>query len=104
MYFEWKPYVSVAQKLAKARKYAERKAKKEGRKLLPVQARGRKFTTTFWGQAWCDNLDRYSDFANRLARGRTYFCPRTVNMVSTRVCDAFANSCTAEITEMSSIV
>jgi uncharacterized Zn finger protein len=27
---------------------------------------------TFWGEAWCENLERYSDFANRLPRGRTY--------------------------------
>lgn len=27
---------------------------------------------TFWGKGWCDNLERYSDFANRLPRGRTY--------------------------------
>ena len=33
---------------------------------------GRKIAGTFWGEAWCDNLERYSDFANRLPRGRTY--------------------------------
>ncbi|MEK7667826.1 MAG: SWIM zinc finger family protein, partial [Gemmatimonadota bacterium] len=27
---------------------------------------------TFWGKAWCDNLERYSDFENRLPRGRAY--------------------------------
>lgn len=27
---------------------------------------------TFWGKAWCDNLEAYSDFENRLPRGRTY--------------------------------
>ena len=40
--------------------------------LAPIELTGRKITTTFWGQAWCDNLKRYSDFANRLPRGRTY--------------------------------
>ena len=34
--------------------------------------RRRALTTTFWGTAWCDNLERYADFANRLPRGRTY--------------------------------
>jgi uncharacterized Zn finger protein len=33
---------------------------------------GRAIARTFWGEAWCDNLERYSDFANRLPRGRTY--------------------------------
>src|ERR1019366_10588642 len=28
--------------------------------------------STFWGQAWGTNLESYSDFANRLPRGRTY--------------------------------
>ena len=27
---------------------------------------------TFWGKAWCDHLERYCDFENRLPRGRTY--------------------------------
>lgn len=29
-------------------------------------------STTFWGQAWCDNLEAYSDMEHRLPRGRTY--------------------------------
>ena len=33
---------------------------------------GRTIAETFWGEAWCDNLERYSDFANRLPRGRSY--------------------------------
>ncbi len=70
--YGWRPYVSVAQRRAKAAQYAARIAKKERRVLAPVQLDGRKITHTFWGQAWCDNLERYSDFANRLPRGRTY--------------------------------
>jgi hypothetical protein len=46
--------------------------KGEGRTLSPVEVRGRKIATTFWGDAWCSNLEAYSDFANRLPRGRTY--------------------------------
>jgi uncharacterized Zn finger protein len=37
-----------------------------------VVIEGRAIAKTFWGQAWCDNLERYSDFSNRLPRGRTY--------------------------------
>ncbi len=33
---------------------------------------GRAVATTYWGKAWCENLEAYSDFANRLPRGRTY--------------------------------
>ena len=47
-------------------------AKKTGQKSSPVQIEGRLIAKTFWGKAWCDNLEAYSDFANRLPRGRSY--------------------------------
>jgi uncharacterized Zn finger protein len=71
-YQRWKPYVPVARRRAKAASYASTLAKKEGRELSPVKIEGRKIATSFWGEAWCDNLESYSDFANRLPRGRTY--------------------------------
>jgi uncharacterized Zn finger protein len=37
-----------------------------------VALNGRQIASTFWGKAWCDNLEAYSDYANRLPRGRTY--------------------------------
>jgi uncharacterized Zn finger protein len=66
------PYVPVAQRRAKAAAFAAKLAKKESRALCPVKVEGRKIVHTFWGQAWHDNLERYSDFANRLPRGLTY--------------------------------
>jgi uncharacterized Zn finger protein len=71
-YGDWKPYVPVAKRRAKAASFAHRLAKREGRGLTPVKPEGRKIASSFWGQAWCDNLEHYSDFANRLPRGRTY--------------------------------
>jgi uncharacterized Zn finger protein len=71
-YGGWAPYVPVGQKLAKARKHAEKVAKKEGRELAPVKITGKAMANTYWGKASCDNLEAYSDFANRLPRGRTY--------------------------------
>jgi uncharacterized Zn finger protein len=71
-YGDWKPYVPVARRRANAASYAAKLAKKEGRALAPIKIDGRKIVQTFWGEAWCDNLERYSDFANRLPRGRTY--------------------------------
>lgn len=71
MNFEWKPYVSAADR----RKKAERKAAaliKKGRTLAPVTVGRGAIAKTFWGKSWCGNLERYSDFANRLPRGRTY--------------------------------
>jgi uncharacterized Zn finger protein len=71
MYREWGPYVSAAERRAKSRRYAA-KLVKGGRKLCPVEIAGRTIAETFWGQAWCENLEGYSDFDNRLPRGRTY--------------------------------
>ncbi len=70
-FYAWKPYVPVAKRRAQAEKVAA-KAAKGGAALTPVRASGNKIATTFWGRAWCDNLERYSDFSNRLPRGRTY--------------------------------
>ncbi|MBX3734886.1 MAG: hypothetical protein KF791_20105 [Verrucomicrobiae bacterium] len=69
--YGWRPYVSVAQRRANAAKEVSRLAKK-GRALSPVHLKSRTIATTFWGRAWCDNLESYSDFENRLPRGRTY--------------------------------
>jgi uncharacterized Zn finger protein len=70
MFYDWRPYVSVAERRKAAAKHATRRAK--GRKLQPVVIEGRTIAHSFWGQAWCDNLESYSDFANRMPRGRTY--------------------------------
>ncbi len=71
-YGRWKPYVPVARRRANAAGFAARLAKKEKRALAPVKIEGRQIARSFWGQAWCDHLEKYSDFANRLPRGRTY--------------------------------
>ncbi len=71
MYFRWKPYVPVAARREKAAKTAAKLAKK-GHALSPVTASRGAIAKSFWGKAWCENLERYSDYANRLPRGRTY--------------------------------
>lgn len=70
-YFGWKPYVPVAERRKKAEKAAA-KMQKKGDTLAPVIGRRGSIAKTFWGKAWCDNLERYSDYDNRLPRGRTY--------------------------------
>ena len=67
----FRPYVSVAARRAQAARELA-KLRKNGRAMSPVAIEGRKIARTFWGEAWCDNLERYSDYANRLPRGRTY--------------------------------
>jgi uncharacterized Zn finger protein len=65
------PYVPVSQRRRLAAREVSRLAR-AGRQVSPVVVEGRAIARTFWGKAWCDNLERYSDYANRLPRGRTY--------------------------------
>ena len=70
-WYSFRPYVSVAERRRQAAKTAQKMAK-GGRELAPVQPVGRAIATTFWGKSWCDNLESYSDYENRLPRGRSY--------------------------------
>jgi uncharacterized Zn finger protein len=72
MYWDfYPPYVSVAERRRNAdRKVAE--LKKAGRRVTPVVVAGRKIAKSFWGNAWCEHLEGFSDYANRLPRGRSY--------------------------------
>lgn len=67
----YSPYQSVAQRRAKAERYVARE-RKAGRDPQPVVIEGRAIATTFWGEAWCNNLEQYSDYESRLPRGRSY--------------------------------
>lgn len=67
----WAPYVPVAARRRKAEREME-KLRKKGAVLSPVKIEGRQIARTFWGKAWCDNLESYRDYENRLPRGRTY--------------------------------
>jgi uncharacterized Zn finger protein len=68
---QWVPYVPVAERRRKAAGVIARLTKK-GKTMSPVVVQGRTIATTAWGKAWCDNMESYSDYANRLPRGRTY--------------------------------
>src|SRR3954467_9255280 len=70
-YGGWAPYVPVAER----RRRAERemaKLRKKGYPVSPVRIEGRTIAGTFWGKSWCQNLESYRDYENRLPRGRTY--------------------------------
>jgi uncharacterized Zn finger protein len=71
-YDTWAPYVPVAERRAQAAASAKKLEKERGRPLVPIKIEGRTIARSFWGKAWCDNLEAYSDYANRLPRGRTY--------------------------------
>ncbi len=70
-YGGWAPYVPVAQRRRNAMKKMEA-LKKKGTNIQPVTIEGNKIARSFWGKGWCDHLESFSDFANRLPRGRSY--------------------------------
>ena len=70
-YYAWGDYVSVAEKRRQAEQTLA-KLRKQGQSLAPVTIEGRTIAKSFWGQSWCTNLERYSDYENRLPRGRSY--------------------------------
>jgi uncharacterized Zn finger protein len=71
MFYGWKPYVPAAERKRKAER-ALAKLRKKGVTPSGVVIDRPLIAQTFWGKAWCDNLERYSDYENRLPRGRTY--------------------------------
>ncbi|PPQ35315.1 SWIM zinc finger family protein [Rhodopila globiformis] len=70
-YGGWAPYVPVAERRRKAEREMA-KLRKSGHVVAPVTITGRAIASTFWGKAWCDNIEGYHDYENRLPRGRTY--------------------------------
>ncbi len=69
--YGWRPYVSVAVRRQRATKKMA-SLRKKGVDVQPVTIDGRKIAKSFWGEAWCEHLESFSDFENRLPRGRTY--------------------------------
>jgi uncharacterized Zn finger protein len=70
-YYDWRPYVPVAERRRQAESKLA-KLRKKGQPVAPVRIEGRTIARSFWGKSWCQNLERYSDYANRLPRGRSY--------------------------------
>ena len=67
------PYVPVGARRARARLQV-RALEARGVAMQPVEleGRGRAIARSFWGRRWCEHLESFSDYANRLPRGRTY--------------------------------
>ena len=70
-YGSWPRYVPVAERRRKAAQELARLSKK-GQSASPVVVTGRAIANTFWGKAWCETMEGFGDYANRLPRGRTY--------------------------------
>jgi uncharacterized Zn finger protein len=83
------PYVSAAEKRRRANKAAN-VLKKTGHKPDPVRLDGRTIARSFWAKAWCKNLESYSDYANRLPRGRSYL--RSGSVVDLQIAPGVINA------------
>jgi uncharacterized Zn finger protein len=83
-WFTWGPRKSTADRRADAAR-AIQDAARRGQAMSPVAIAGRTIAHTFWGKAWCDNLERYRDFAYRLERGRSYL--RSGSVIDLRIAD-----------------
>jgi uncharacterized Zn finger protein len=81
-YYGWAPRKTAAQRRADAARVIKDAARR-GQAMSPVVVAGRKIAQTFWGKAWCDNLERYRDFAYRLERGRSYL--RSGSVIDLRI-------------------
>jgi hypothetical protein len=68
---EWGRYVAVAERRPKAQQRMQQ-LRKQGKDIQPVAIDGRTLARSFWGKGWCHHLESFSDYANRLPRGRTY--------------------------------
>ena len=65
------PYVSVAEKRAKAARKLKQ-LKKRNPDIKPILLEGTAIARTWWGKSWNLNLERYADYSNRIGRGRSY--------------------------------
>ena len=72
-WYPYPPYVPVGARRARAR-LELRALRERGVEVQPVElkGRGRDIARSFWGRRWCEHLESFSDYANRLPRGRTY--------------------------------
>lgn len=64
-------YVRAAERRKKAGKQVE-KLRKQGQAIEPVAIEGRAIARSVWGKGWCMHLESFSDYENRLPRGRAY--------------------------------
>lgn len=69
----------TAEELRRKAKASSANAAKKELKYEPILPFTRRsICTSWWGQAWCENLERYADFESRLGRGKRYVKNGTV--------------------------
>ncbi len=93
------PYVPVHQRLSRGKAAAAKRLKK-GETLQPLNVTGTKIATSFWGKNWCTHLEKYSDYSNRLPRGRTYARNGSVADLRITHCQITAMVCGSSLYEI----
>lgn len=63
--------LSVSELQQKARESVQN-AKKKGKVMEPIIPSNKSIVTSWWGKAWCDNIEKYADFKYRIDRGKRY--------------------------------
>jgi hypothetical protein len=90
MEYGWfRPYVPIHVRRAQALRALPGLLGK-GKTAAPVQGQGKAIAASVWGREWCRNLERYSDYATRLPRGRTYVRNGSVVHLDVRAGEALA--------------
>ena len=68
----WYPkYMPVGARRARAA-VEMHELRERGVTVQPVEVRDRNIARSFWGRRWCEHLESFSDYADRLPRGRAY--------------------------------
>ncbi len=65
-------YIPVSERRRRALKKME-KLREDGEEIQPIEPfKTRGIAKSFWGKSWCKHLESFSDYSNRLPRGRSY--------------------------------
>jgi uncharacterized Zn finger protein len=69
----WFQYESTFEKKERMERELRKRAAR-GEVLIPLElsANKRKIAATFWGRSWCQHIESYRDYENRLPRARSY--------------------------------
>jgi len=78
MWQDWGPRETVGERRARCEKLIAKLRKKKGVIIRPIIIEGMKITKTFWGNAWCKNMESYADYSHRIDRGRSYARHRSI--------------------------
>ena len=60
------------EELQKKAQESVKNAKNKGKEMHPIIVDGRQIAKSWWGMAWCKNIEQYADYASRIERGKRY--------------------------------